>query len=302
MPVAKLITRLCLFAALICAALVVLAVGVGRVAPSDGLIGYTAAGGIYLLNIDTGLTVRLTALNDVGDAEWSPDGLSIALLRWARERDSFDIYTMGIDGRHLTRLTDDNAPDTALSWSPDANTIAFMSSRDGDGDWDLYTLSLREHGIDQLTDTDHYEGEPVWSPDGRRIAFVSGDEQMSFSNGNIYALDTDGINLNQLTEGNDSSPSWSPDGKYLAFVRVNSDGITSEIFILGLDTNELNQVTQATTWIECIAWAPDGNRIAFLADAGSSNEIYIMNVADMGWRQLTSEAFTNDAGCPVWLP
>lgn len=42
-----------------------------------------------------------------------------------------DIYVVGIDGRGLTRLTDDDSGNYSPVWSPDDGHIAFTSDRDG---------------------------------------------------------------------------------------------------------------------------------------------------------------------------
>jgi TolB protein len=296
MPIAKLMPRLGLLAALACVVLVGLAVGAGRAFRPEGIIAY-GVGNIYLVDIDTGLTLRFTSLGDVGEVNWSPNGISVALLRWDRERNNYDIYMISMDERHLTRLTDNDAADFDLSWSPDSNSLAFVSTRNGDAD--IYTIDVRSQRTNQLVDNKEYDTEPAWSPDGRQIAFISGG---TFSGGNIYVVDIEGNNLQQLTEGHDYSPSWSPDAKYLAFARASSDGLSIDIFTLSLDNGELRQITQDGFSKRCLAWSADGSRIAFLADNGSNNEIFIMDVNDTQVHQLHREDLSSVPGCPAWLP
>lgn len=60
--------------------------------------------------------------------DWSPDGTKIAYASFATG--GGDIYVMGADGSHQTRLTTDPARDLGPAWSPNGTKIAFLSTRD----------------------------------------------------------------------------------------------------------------------------------------------------------------------------
>ncbi len=65
---------------------------------------------------------------DAANADWSPDGRTIVFAEWSDLPDFEGIYTVGIDGKRLRRLT--NGYDDSPAWSPDAAHIAFERSTD----------------------------------------------------------------------------------------------------------------------------------------------------------------------------
>jgi Tol biopolymer transport system component len=87
--------------------------------------GKLAFGGneIGTINTDgTGLAT-LTSGPDDSDPSWSPDGTEIA---FSSKRDgNWEIYRMHVDGRGVTRLTNDPGNDENPVWSPDGSKIAF---------------------------------------------------------------------------------------------------------------------------------------------------------------------------------
>ena len=69
---------------------------------------------------------------------WSPDGTRIAFYSKldfprpsaGKQPPPSEIYTIGVDGKGLRRLTHDHALDWDPTWSPDGTTLAFFSDRD----------------------------------------------------------------------------------------------------------------------------------------------------------------------------
>jgi Tol biopolymer transport system component len=52
---------------------------------------------------------------------------------------NWDIYTIGVDGQNLQRLTDDEGSDGLPVWSPDGQQIAFVTNRDGT--WAMWAMT-----------------------------------------------------------------------------------------------------------------------------------------------------------------
>jgi TolB protein len=152
---------------------------------------------IYVMNADgteqAAVTHNLPGTND-GWPSWAPDGRHLAFARDTGGGSA--IYTVGLDGRGLKRLTaDENALDTQPAWSPDGKEIVFET--------DLFMLpgqifAMRSDGGRRRQLTDPSVGassRPTWSSDGKRIVFMSSRDHHT----NVWAMDADGSHQVQLT-------------------------------------------------------------------------------------------------------
>ena len=80
-----------------------------------------------------------------------------------------EIFSVDVDGRNLTRLTNHKAIDLSPTWSPDGARIAFVSDRTGSPQ--LYLMNADGSGQRRLSFDGSYNTAPAWSPDGRWIAY-----------------------------------------------------------------------------------------------------------------------------------
>ena len=73
-----------------------------------------------------------------------------------------DIFTIGVDGKDLRRLTEDQGDNEAPCWSPDGSLIAFSSTREGISK--IYVMTA--FGTDQrrLLSLPGVQTSPKWSP------------------------------------------------------------------------------------------------------------------------------------------
>jgi Tol biopolymer transport system component len=127
---------------------------------------------LLLLSLKTGLTYKLTppALTGSGDrdASWSPDSRRIAFssdrlgVSFTRSQ---DIFTIGVSGTGLTRVTSLPSNENHPTWSPDGTRIAFVSDR---AKTDLYAIDLPSPATDKagpiqrLTFDGAYKSNPIW--------------------------------------------------------------------------------------------------------------------------------------------
>jgi Tol biopolymer transport system component len=102
--------------------------------PTFGPDGSLTASSLFVVDIDgSGLTELLT-VPFAGDAEWSPDGSTIAFSTYPRRVDQavgerltgYDIYTVRPDGGELDRLTTDGVS-SAPAWTPDGRLVYISS-------------------------------------------------------------------------------------------------------------------------------------------------------------------------------
>lgn len=216
------------------------------------------------------------------------------LIVFSSTRDgNAEIYSMGIDGISVTRITNDPATDVFPVWSPDKTRIAFNSNREGS--FEVYLMNSDGSGLVRLTTSALVEGPVSWSPDGTRIAFSSKRD----GNPEIYLMNADGTGQQRLTKqrGIDIKPSWSPDGAKIVF---SSDRKRSfEIYVMNADGTDVIQLTKNSFTDVSPAWSADGAKIAFSSNRDGNFEIYTMNPDGSGLVRLTMSSGADEE--PAWF-
>lgn len=103
---------------------------------------------------------------------WSPDG---KLIGFSSVSDfNQEVYTLDVESKQLTNLSNHGFYDGPPVWSPDGQTLAFASGRGGD--IQIYLMLMHDNSLRQLT-TGSRASEPLWSPDGRWLIARSGQNQ-----------------------------------------------------------------------------------------------------------------------------
>lgn len=134
--------------------------------------------GVILNNLDGSAPFQLTFDPSDANPAVSPDGELVVFM--SHRGENWDVYSVGIDGTGLTRLTTDIANDGLPTWAPDGKTIAFVSDRDGA--WAMWVANANgknqrplfdlEGSIDGQVEIDvqnafgWLEERIVWSVDG----------------------------------------------------------------------------------------------------------------------------------------
>jgi hypothetical protein len=159
---------------------------------------------------------------------------------------NYDIYSIGVDGTGLTRITSNSLDERDPEWSPRGNEISFERIwPQGYTDWhNIYIVAPNGSGERQLLPGSYYDRDATWSPDGNRIAFVS----YALGQPQIHVINADGTGVMALTDDQadqqdtyyfvNGGPTWSPDDQKIAFIHqvcsvycggtqiqtINSDG------------------------------------------------------------------------------
>ena len=104
---------------------------------------------------------------------FSPDGQTIAYVRYTADGWSTCLWLMNIDGSNPSQITGTNM---GVIWhprfSPDGSQILFECSKPEKKDFDLYVVERNGNNLKQLTTNTSYDGNPYWSTDGN-IYFAS---------------------------------------------------------------------------------------------------------------------------------
>jgi hypothetical protein len=99
---------------------------------------------------------------------WSPDGSSIAIIRW-RIGGFRDVMLLDPTATEARLLVADRGVDASPAWSPDGRYVVFNSDRTGI--FNLFAYDLEEERLWQVTSVLTGAFSPEVSPDGAWIAF-----------------------------------------------------------------------------------------------------------------------------------
>mgnify|MGYP001149866118 CR=1 FL=1 len=156
--------------------------------------------GVWRMSADGSQPKRIC---DGDQADWSPDGKSIALRREER------LFVRQLATGKEEPITPDDWPHcSGPAWSPDGKRIAFACRWDaGNG---VFLVSPEGGEPTKVYDR---KGacEPRWSPDGTRLVYETET--------NVAAIDPDGKKNRPVTwfGGVQRYPEWSPDGRWIVF-------------------------------------------------------------------------------------
>lgn len=259
--------------------------------------------GIYDLDLST---QRVSLIYSTSDEIYSSAlrlDSSGSKLVFAQKIDGLDdsdleIYSIGIDGSNLTRLTNDPFMDVYPAWSPDGTRIAFLSKREKD--LDIYVMDADGSNIRKLYDSGFNDGDVDWV-DGS-IVFTS-----RFA---IWKMNADGTQPVQITHppnrgqwGNanlpagDYDPRMSPDGSKIAFERLedtNQPNGGYDIFVVNSDGTGETRLTQNDFSQGLASWAHSGDKLVYTVAAINGQgkyDIFMMNADGTDNRNITPDYF-----------
>lgn len=276
--------------ALVCALLMLSALGLARLLPLRGGLLYTIVrdpSHIMLVDVDR----DISRLYQIGDARWfpAPDG---RFARYLPDRPLPELIVKLSTGEE--RLYQ-NMGVYGMDWSADSRLLA-LSWRPQAGEAGLYLLDSTT-GTTRLIFS-HAEKlyDPRWSPDGTRIAYVRFNEAQRYD---LFAYDLQSGQESLLvsTSDDESALTWSPDGQFFAYQRtVNGN---AEIFVARTDGTEQRNLTQHMALDSSPSWSSDGRSLAFSSNRAGLFQVYVLDMLTGNLQQVTHGE--ESALYPVWL-
>jgi TolB protein len=205
--------------------------------------------------------------------------------RWAL--DDYDIYSVGVDGKDMQRLTSSSRYDAEATISPDGKTIVWTSLQDGD--LDLYTMNLDGTNVRRLTDDIGYDGGAFFSPDSTRLVYRAAHptdptetakyQELLAQNLvepgqlEIFVINADGSGKKQVTTTGASnfSPYFHPDGKRIIFssnIETRGEGgrPSFHLYLVNDDGTGLERLTTEGHFNSFPMFSPDGKRLVWVSD------------------------------------
>jgi Tol biopolymer transport system component len=150
---------------------------------------------------------------------WSPDGKSIAFIRYPEPTKEMTICIVAAEGGEVRQLTSESHRVTwsTIAWSPDGRSIAYFSE---DKAVKVIPVQGGQPRVVVKVEDVSSHSEVAWSPDGSKLVYSS--------KGSIWVISSDGGQPEEIRTGLDAKAchvSWSPDGEKMAFTAMG-DGDT----------------------------------------------------------------------------
>lgn len=211
-----------------------------------------------------------------------------------------EIWAMDYDGANQHPVTTLGTISLSPHISPDGSRLAF-SSFNGSA-WEIRMYSFDLNRMVSFPRYGRTNLSPSWAPDGTRLAFSSSRSGTP----EIYVVDQSGGNLHRLTNSGTTnvSPTWNrKTGTEIAWVSRHGD--LPKIFTMSADGTNVQQLTDQGYAVSP-SWAPNGQFLVFSwmrhygPGAPGSQDIYLMDVTNKQWVQLTHDGGRNDFPC--WSP
>ena len=196
------------------------------------------------------------------DVDASPDGEWV-VFGSTRHSAQPDIYLKRMEGRAVTKLTDDPAGDVQPSFSPDGREIAFASRRSGN--WDLWIVGLEGGQARQITRSPQQEVHPSFSPDGKRLVYCMFNEVSHQWELWTLQLDQPG---GKRTIGVGLFPEWSPVTDSIVYQKARErGGRWFSIWRVDLELGEPRFPIELAASSEMAliqpSWGPDGEWVTY---------------------------------------
>lgn len=240
------------------------------------------------------------------DADVSPDGEWIVFSS-TRHSAQPDIYLKRVEGRAVTKLTDDPAGDVQPAFSPDGRYIAFSSARSGN--WDLWIISLAGGPPRQITRSPWHEVHPTWSPDGKRLAYcMYNDVAQQWE---LWTLQIEHPGSHRMLEIG-LFPHWSPVEDSIVYQKARErGGRWFSIWRIDLEMGEPGYPVELASSPDMAliqpSWSPDGRAVTYgtarLGQGGhpvpddetmmTQGDIWIIQADGSSPRRLTDGAGTH---------
>jgi Tol biopolymer transport system component len=173
-----------------------------------------------------GEPLRLTT-NPAGGScpAWSPDGRSIAFLRFLSAGGAAILLIPALGGpeREIAQISPSYYADRSVAWAPDGKSLTVSHRASPADPYALYLISIDNGNMRRLTSPPpRFVGDdgPALSPDGGSLAFV---RIVDGSVSDLYVLGLSGLtpkgDPRRVTFGNleTTSAAWTPDGRELVF-------------------------------------------------------------------------------------
>ncbi len=239
----------------------------------DGRMVYMYAGGLRMLDVETGVdreitvtmpTDRLRTRPRFEDASKTLDGFDVngdgsRLAIGSRG----EIWTVPVEGGRTVALNETpGIRERQPVFSPDGSRVAAITDETGEQEIVILDAKGREERRIVTRGGAGWLFRPAWSPDGTKLAYADLDQR-------LYVVDVetgrrtlvDDENVWEITEY-----VFSPDGRWLAYTKpFGSWTWDSSIYLYDVETERTHPVTTRFTGDHSPAWDPEGRYLYYVS-------------------------------------
>ena len=257
--------------------------------------------GLFQLSVENGQRRRLTnpPPGTWGDSDpaFSPDGTTLAFVRWLRNSVS-DVYLFNVaSGGEPRRLTSDEALTWGIAWTPDGRSVVVSSSRAGVQN--LWRVSVASGEVEPLPGIGGDSYTPAVSQRGSLLAYTQAEKNDNVWRVRVARSGRAAGHAEQLISGprRQFSGQYSPDGQRIVFA---SDRLGyAEIWVSASDgSNPVALTSFGGPVTGTPHWSPDGRSIAFDSRPGGRSGVFVISAEGRTPRRLTPPS--TDGIVPNW--
>ncbi len=272
-----------------------------RFSPDGTWLSFTRAvkekNQLFLMRTNGGEAVQLTEHGSaVGAHAWTDDGLRIVFLavherseeeekdrkdgedaifvdegpNGQRDGQWNDLWSLDVETRTETRLTEEENRISGFSVSPDGSRILFSARtenrRNQGNQSEIFLLDTGNGSVSQLTENEAPENRLAWAPDGRRFVYAApSDDQWELRLDRLWVMDVESGRTEMVSgafEGNIRTLAWTPDASAILFGGLH--GTNNNLYRLEVASGAVEQVTNALGSLAPSSFSRDRSAMAYV--------------------------------------
>jgi Tol biopolymer transport system component len=238
-------------------------------------------------------------LSNAAQADWSPDGKSIAFLRWEYVAGSnvSVIGTAAADGtgaRDIARIARHQL--VHPRWSPDGSTVAASEVANAGAPRFLHFIDVKSGAVRAIPSllVSGFLSSPVWAPSGKEVLYSQAESVV----GNVTSSSARLVRQNVRT-GKGESLLWIPANALVLDVLGNGRLIfdaspvrenLQEVTIAGHTPAESRWLTQGNASDRQPCYSPDGEWVVFSSNRSGNLDLWEVSRKTGAVRRLTDDS------------